>query len=180
MYGLVNQAIEDMVLSQFGEATWAKIKKEAQVAPPIFENMQSYPDAVTYDLVSAANRVLGIPAEQILELFGEYWVLYTAEKGYGDMLTMAGHDLASFLQNLDNLHSIVGSMMPHLQPPSFKCTDITSDSLTLHYYSKRQGLAPMVIGLIRGLGKRFNKTCEAKHIGSETSNNVHEIFEVKW
>lgn len=180
MYGLVNQAIEDMVLSQFGEATWAKIKQKAQVVTPAFENMHSYPDALTYDLVNAAHLVLGISPEQILELFGEYWVLYTAEKGYGDMLTMAGSDLPSFLQNLDSLHSIVGSMMPHLQPPSFQCTDITSHSLTLHYYSKRQGLAPMVIGLIRGLGKRFDMPCSAVHLRSETNNNVHEVFEVKW
>jgi hypothetical protein len=180
MYGLVNQAIEDMIIAQFGEATWLKIKQEAQVAPAFFENMESYPDKITYDLVSVANKVLGISSEQILEAFGEYWVLYTAQKGYGDMLTMAGHDLPTFLQNLDSLHSIVGSMMPHLQPPSFKCTNITSNQLILHYYSKRQGLAPMVIGLIRGLGKRFGTVCEAKHMGREEGNEVHEVFEVTW
>ena len=180
MYGLVNQAIEDMILSRFGEITWAKIKQKAQVAIPVFENMHSYPDAITYDLVSAVSQELNLFPEQVLEDFGEYWVLYTAEKGYGDMLTMSGHDLPSFLQNLDTLHSIVGSMMPHLQPPSFKCTDIGSQQLTLHYYSKRRGLAPMVIGLVRGLGKRFEVHCEVKHIKSEIDNSVHEIFEVKW
>jgi hypothetical protein len=180
MYGLVNQAIEDMILSQFGQATWAEIKQKAQVAIPAFESMHSYPDTITYDLVGVASQVLQMPPEQILESFGEYWVLYTAESGYGDMLSMAGHDFTSFLQNLDTLHSIVGSMMPHLQPPSFKCTDITSNQLVLHYYSQRKGLTPMVVGLVRGLGKRFGTDCKVKHISSETDHNVHEVFEVKW
>jgi two-component system chemotaxis sensor kinase CheA len=34
------------------------------------------PDEVTYKLVGAASEVLGIPPNQVLEAFGEYWIIY--------------------------------------------------------------------------------------------------------
>ncbi len=115
-----------------------------------------------------------------METFGEYWVLYTAEKGYGDMLDMAGTSLAEFLPNLDMLHVRVGNLMPELNPPSFQCTDVTSNSLVLHYTSSRAGLAPMVLGLIRGLGKRFNTPATVTVLESKSQGADHDSFLVKW
>jgi hypothetical protein len=182
MYGLVNQAIEDMITHQFSVAKWEEIKKTACLGDMAgFENMQSYPDNLTYDLIGAVSKTLDIATEQVLEAFGEYWVLYTAEKGYGDMLKMAGDSLPVFMNNLDTLHSIVGSMMPNLRPPSFQCTEITNHSLKLHYHSKRIGLTNMVIGLIKGLGKRFGTVCEVNLIESKKSEQGQEdVFFVQW
>jgi hypothetical protein len=43
MYGLVNKAIEDMVCSQFGEATWKAIKQKAALEMDSFISMEGYP-----------------------------------------------------------------------------------------------------------------------------------------
>lgn len=180
MYGLVNKAVEDLVKSNFGEETWEKIKTKAQVKDASFVSMQSYGDHVTYNLVGAATEVLALSAEQVLEAFGEYWVLFTAKEGYGNMLDAAGNNLVDFLQNLDALHVRVGNVMPELKPPSFECTDITSNSLQLHYFSDREGLTAMVVGLVKGLGKRFNTPCEVQVLGSKSTGEDHDIFEVKW
>ncbi len=48
--------------------------------------MKPYPDDLTYKLVGAACEVLNASAEDVLKAFGEYWILFTAEKGYGEML----------------------------------------------------------------------------------------------
>jgi hypothetical protein len=180
MYGLVNKAVEDLVRTNFGEETWLKIKAESQVTQETFIGMQSYPDGVTYDLVGAACKVLGASAEQILEAFGEYWVLYTAKEGYGDMLNMAGHTLPEFLRNLDALHVRVGNLMPELRPPSFECEDIADNALHLHYFSDRDGLAPMVVGLVKGLGKRFNTPCTVVQIAHKANGADHDVFSVEW
>jgi hypothetical protein len=60
-------------------------------------------------------------------------VSYTANEGYGDLLTLAGDTLPTFLQNLDHLHTRVGLMFPELKPSSFWCTNVGEDSLQLHY-----------------------------------------------
>ena len=163
MYGLVNQAIEDLIRSRDGDAVWTAIRERAKVRAESFLSMSEYPDSVTYDLVRAASEVLAQPPEAILEAFGEYWVLYTSKKGYGEMLEMAGSTLPEFLMNLDQLHTRLGVLMPHLQPPSFVCSEVSDRALTLAYHSKREGLAPMVVGLLRGLGKMFKTEVTVEH-----------------
>jgi len=163
MYGLVNKAVVDLVCSKFGQDTWNKIKAKAEVDIDVFVSMDAYPDDVTYRLVGAASEVLKIPPEQVLEAFGEWWVLYTASEGYGPLLDASGSNLREFLMNLDALHARVALTMPQLKPPRFRLVDVDPSTMRLEYYSPRQGLAPMVVGLLRGLGIRFKTPIEISH-----------------
>ena len=54
------------------------------------------------------------------------------------------------------LHTRVNNIMPELVAPQFSTRNETENSIELEYRSKREGMAPMVVGLLRGLGKRFN------------------------
>ena len=180
MYGLVNKAIEELVCARFGEESWEAIRRKADIDVEAFLSMDAYPDDVTYKLVGAASEVLGLSVEALLEAFGEYWVLYTGREGYGEMLKMAGDSLPSFLQNLDNLHAHVGLIFPDLKPPSFRCTDIREGSLLLHYYSDRSGLAPMVVGLVKGLGKMFETETNVRQVVSRDNGHDHDVFLVKF
>lgn len=180
MYGLVNKAIQDMVCSRFGEQTWEKIKQKAHIEAEAFISMEAYPDDVTHRLVMAASQVLELSPAEIMQAFGEYWVEYTADEGYGEMMAMSGENLPEFLENLDDLHARVGVIFPKLQPPSFECEEIQADSLNLHYHSERQGLAPMIIGLVKGLGKRFNTKVEVEQISSREEGSDHDEFSVKY
>ena len=69
MYGMVNKAVRGFVLQNFDEATWTRIHTTAGVDEN-FVAMQAYDDAVTYDLVAAANAELGIAVPDILNGFG--------------------------------------------------------------------------------------------------------------
>jgi heme-NO-binding protein len=163
MYGLVNKAVVDLVTSKFGQDAWNKIKQKAEVDIDVFVSMDAYPDDITYRLVGAASEVLKIPAEQVLEAFGEWWVLYTANEGYGPLLNASGSNLREFLMNLDALHARVALTMPQLKPPRFRVVDVDPSTMRLEYYSTRQGLAPMVVGLLKGLGIRFKTPIEISH-----------------
>lgn len=180
MYGLVNKAIADMVCSNYGEETWEKIKHKAEVEVETFVSMEGYPDDVTHRLVKAASEVLGLSATEIMHAFGEYWVQYTAQEGYGEMLDMSGDTLPEFLENLDALHARVGVIFPKLQPPSFECTEEEAESLKLHYYSERQGLAPMVKGLVKGLGERFETDVEVTQTQSREDGHECDEFSIKY
>jgi hypothetical protein len=181
MYGLVNKAIEEMVCTHYGESTWEAIKQEAALTDiDYFVSMESYPDDVTHRLVRAACKVLNLSSEEILQAFGEYWVTYTAEEGYGEMLAMAGDNLPEFLRNLDNLHMRVGLNFPELKPPSFQANAVDQNALQLDYHSGRQGLAPMVIGLLKGLGRRFKTEVDVSQTGDRNTGADHDTFLIKY
>ncbi|MBW4474922.1 MAG: heme NO-binding domain-containing protein [Stenomitos rutilans HA7619-LM2] len=180
MYGLVNKAIEGMIRSQFGAETWETIKQAAAVRVEVFVSMEAYPDDMTHRLVKAASQTLGLSAADIMQAFGEYWVQYTAQEGYGELLEMAGDTLPDFLQNLDNLHAHVGVVFPQLQPPSFECTALAADSLNLHYRSNREGLAEMVVGLVKGLGTRFDTPVTVTQTQSRQTGAEHDEFLVRY
>lgn len=180
MYGLVNKAIEDLVVSKFGEDTWERIKKKAGVDVDVFVSNEAYPDSLTYDLVSAASEVLGTSVRDILIAFGEHWVLKTAAKSYGAMMRAGGASLKEFLVNLPNFHTRVQMIYPKLQPPSFECSDISENSLHLHYFTHRPGLTDFVIGLVQGLGKLYSTPATASVIARKAEGADHDVFEVSW
>jgi len=179
MYGLINKAIEGLVRSKFGDAMWDRIRTRAGIADEPFISMEQCPDKMTYDLVGAASVELGISPEAVCEAFGVYWTTYTAEAGYGELMRSAGRTLPEFLRNLDSMHTRVKLSFPNLAPPSFTVTDETSESLTLHYYSHRPGLAPLVVGLLKGLGQRFRVDVVVKQIRIE-EGSPHDAFLVTW
>ena len=180
MYGLVNKAIYDMVCDRFGEETWQKIKQKAEIGVDNFLSMEPYPDDLTHRLVKAASEILGLSPGEIMQAFGEYWVQYTASHGYGDIMDMSSDNMTEFLENLDDLHARVGANFPQLQPPSFECSDQTEDSLNLHYHSTRKGLTPMVLGLLKGLGIRFNTEVEITQIQNRENGADSDVFSIKY
>jgi len=180
MYGLVNRAVEELVCTQFGEATWEAIRSEAGIDIEVFVSMEQYSDDVTYKLVNAASKILGISAEMVLITFGEYWTLYTAREGYGELLKMSGNTLPDFLRNLDNMHARVGLLYPELQPPSFECTEVNDRGMVLHYRSHRQGMAPLVVGLLQGLSKMFAVNLAIDHVQKRSIDCDHDVFQLTY
>jgi hypothetical protein len=180
MYGMVNKAVEEMVCMHHGEAVWEQIKAKAGVDVDVFMSNEGYPDEVTYRLVGAASEVLGLPAEKILQAFGEHWVMYTAQEGYGGLMRAAGNSLPEFLGNLPTFHSRVSMIFPKLQPPRFRCTEVTDRSLRLHYYTHRPGLSSFVTGLLQGLGKMFKTPVMARLVESRELGADHDVFQVEW
>lgn len=179
MYGLVNQAVEELLTERFGQAAWQQIKARAGVTEEVFLRMTPYPDAITFRLVGAASEVLGVPSDQLLEAFGEYWTLYTGRNGYGELFERSGSTFEEFMLNLHALHSHVAAGFPALRPPSFWCTDVGGGQLRLHYQSEREGLAPMVVGLVKGLGGVFKTPVTVTHVvprGPGTHDEFHVTY----
>ncbi|MEO1449671.1 MAG: heme NO-binding domain-containing protein [Bacteroidota bacterium] len=180
MYGIVNDAIKGLVVENYGENTWEKVKSESKVEVDFFLNHESYPDKITYDLAIAASKVLDTPLDQILIAFGEYWVLVTAKQKYGHLVEAGGYTLKDFLHYLPNLHDRVMLQFPNLRPPEFRISDTTDKSLHLHYISERPGLQDFVRGLISGLGKLFETDVEVALILERAAGDPHEVFAVSW
>ncbi len=180
MYGLVNKAIEELIVTSFGEDQWLLIKQKAGVDIDVFISNEGYSDDITYQLVSAASEVLGMPVRDVLIAFGEHWVLNTATHGYGAMMRSGGTSLKAFLINLPNLHTRVQMIYPNLEPPRFECQDVKDTSMSLHYFTHRPGLTDFVVGIVQGLGKLYKTPATTRITALKSAGDDHDIFEVTW
>jgi hypothetical protein len=180
MYGLVNKAIKDLVVSNHGEEKWKEICRLAGHHEEDFISMSPYPDKLTFDLVINASQVLDVDTNTLLEAFGEYWILYTADEGYGELMEITGSNFIEFLANLDMLHYRINNIMPELAPPQFSTRNETEQSVELEYRSHRSGMIPMLHGLIKGLGKRFDMTVQVEQIQEKTEENDCAVFLITW
>ena len=171
MYGLINQAIKDLVVNQFGELKWHKICLECRVSTRDFVSMEFYADSITDDLVQASSRELGITRDVVLKEFGKYWVLYTLKEGYGSLMDMFGTDLKTCLQNFNGLHARMGMTLPQLTPPNFKITELGSDVYDIEYSSKQATFTPMVTGCLEGLAQKFQTKVKIEYSRREDVNH---------
>lgn len=164
MYGLVNVALERMILARGGQATWEHVCARARVDIEGFVGMRPYPDEVTVRLVTAAAEVLGESPEAVMEAFGEGWISFAVDSGYRDYLALAGPTVLDVLANVDALHTRIQLVFREFRMPRFEVTERDATSLRLHYRSQRDGLAPFVAGLVRGLGRHFSTPVQVKQL----------------
>ncbi len=180
MYGIVNKSIEELVIENFGEEKWELIKTRSGIDVDYFISNEPYDDAITYSLAGAISDEMSIPVDQVLFLFGEWWILKTTSEKYGSLMKAGGSNLKMFLANLPQFHNHIMLLYPKLTPPEFKVSDIEENSIHIHYFSKREGLKDFVHGLLSGLGKMFETQVDIILLESRDSGNNHEVFKVSW
>jgi hypothetical protein len=180
MYGIVNKAIQDLVIENFGEEKWHDIRERSGIDEDFFISSEPYDDAITYQLAQAVGEEMDMTLSQVLIAFGEWWVIKTTKERYAGLMESGGSTLREFLVNLPLFHNRVMLVYPKLTPPEFKVSNIKEKSLNLHYFSKREGLQDFVTGLIQGLGKMFATPVDIEILQSREKGDTHEIFNISW
>lgn len=180
MYGIVNKALEELAISNYGIDVWENIKRRAGVDIDFFISNEPYDDEITYNLAQAASDELGISVNEVLIAFGEWWILYTGRKQYGYLMETGGASFQKFMIHLPMFHNRIMMIYPKISPPEFQVTDIKENSLNLHYFSKRIGLKYFVYGLISGLGKFYQTPVKIELIQDRDKGDEHEIYYIEW
>ncbi len=178
MYGLVNQAIQGLVIDNFGEDNWKAIKQKANVTEDSFLSNEIYDDSITFNLAVSASEVLNIPLADVLKTFGKYWIIKVGNEKYGPLMKSGGDNFIDFIVNLPNFHSRVMLIYSDIKPPEFIVEKVTDSQLKLHYYSTRQGLTDFMFGLIQGLGELYQTPIDIKLIADRRNGDEHDIFEI--
>ena len=180
MYGIVNQAIEDLVKFNFGDEKWEKVKERGGVDLDFFISNEPYDDEITFKLAKAVSEEMDITLENVLQALGEWWILKTGKEKYGGLMEAGGSNLKEFFTNLPVFHNRIMLMYPRLTPPEFKISNKEASSIHIHYYSQRRGLEEFVVGLLQGLGKMYNTPVNIEHIESRNRGADHDVFKVSW
>lgn len=179
MYGIINSSIHDMIKQNFGDEKWQDVLRSSGVAEDSFLSMRSYDDSVTYELLGAAADVIGESLETCLEMFGKFWVLETATKHYGILLDSTGDSLIECLKNLNDLHDRITSTFLDYMPPHFSVEELEDNQYRICYSSKRTGLTPFVVGLLKGLAAKFDSQLQfGRQISLPADGGEKTIFEV--
>jgi len=178
MYGLVNQAIQGLVVDNFGEENWKAIKQKAGVTEDAFLSNEIYDDSITFKLAVSASEVLNIPLADVLKTFGKYWIIKVGNEKYGPLMKSGGDNFIDFIVNLPNFHSRVMLIYSDIKPPEFIVEKVTDSQLKLHYYSTRQGLTDFMFGLIQGLGELYQTPIDIKLIADRRNGDEHDIYEI--
>ncbi len=178
MYGMVNDGIRTFIVDAHGPDMWQKICATAQVDRDVFERMSSYDDAVTYGLVGAICEHTGMSGEDVLNVFGKFWVGFAGSSSFGELLRMSGNSFVERIRGLDDMHERILLSMPHLRPPSFEIEEVAPQVYDLFYYSEREGLAPMVSGLLEGLAAETGEKVKVTHTVAKAKVSDPDVFRV--
>ena len=153
------------------------IKKRAGYEDLVFTYMESYDDAITEALVNVASDHLSMERNELLEAFGAYWVLETAQKSYGHFFKMGGNSVREFVANLDQIHSRFSVSFSDIKPPEFKVIEDHKDKMIITYESERDNYLSLTIGLLKGLYTHFNEKGGVKVVNENTEGSltIHTI-----
>ncbi|CAJ0589809.1 unnamed protein product [Cylicocyclus nassatus] len=191
-FGFIHESIRQLMLRKYGEEFWTKVLQRAGFESGK-ENIVNhyYSDSDTYILVDAVSVIAKMSREQVWEMYGGFLIEYTMEIGWDDLIRSMSPNLKGFLDNLDSLHYFIDHVVykANLRGPSFRCEDNSDGTITLHYYTGRPGLYPIVKGVLREAAKRVFKLDIALTITGRTQRSVqmatgerieeHVIFLIK-
>ena len=74
------------------------------------------------------------------------------------------------------LHDRVANIMPALRPPEFHSRIEEDGAILLTYLRHRAGLAPVVVGMMKGLGERFGRAVKVEHLERREDTGAHDLF----
>ncbi|KAH3767808.1 hypothetical protein Pelo_332 [Pelomyxa schiedti] len=148
---------------------------------------EQYDDAETFALVFAAAATLGVRPADVMVLFGRYWLeQQETDTTFRKILATSGSTFLQFLQNVNRVHSLCSEVTP-MKSPMFKILSVTKQDATttmILQYSPgartRQGLTPLVTGLLEGAASRFSAVSNLKVYSREMNGEETIEFMVLW
>ncbi|GMS92382.1 hypothetical protein PENTCL1PPCAC_14557, partial [Pristionchus entomophagus] len=191
-FGFIHESIRQLMLRKYGEELWTKVLDRSGFEAGK-ENIVNhyYKDSDTYMLVESVSVITKMTREQVWEMYGSFLIEYTMEMGWDELVRSMSPHLKGFLDNLDSLHYFIDHVVykANLRGPSFRCEENQDGTITLHYYTGRPGLYPIVKGVIREVARRVFEIDVSLSITGRTQRSVqmsigerieeHVIFQIK-
>ena len=158
MYGVIFHFLRDYVIERHGgKATWQALLEAQGYKYKIYFPVQDYADEEMVTLVETASKALNVPIPIVLEDFGSFvgpkllsfYHMYIKDKEMKtfDIIETAG----------GSIHDVIHQHNPERKPPRLSAQRESDDALMVYYQSQRK-LCPVVRGIIRGLGDKFNES----------------------
>jgi hypothetical protein len=154
--------LEAMVEQAAGPDAWDALLEQTplQTSNGVFVGPKTYPDADLMALVGTASRVLGTPADALVQAFGRF--LFARLAAQYPVFLKPGMTAKTFLASVDRIiHVEVRKLHPDAGLPTIRYEDPAPDRLVIIYQSPRR-LCDLAEGLIQGVAERFGERIEVR------------------
>ena len=181
MYGLLLDSIQKFIREKYGEHYWVAVRRRAKLSNHWFVTHEVYSDSVMTDLIDSAAAVLGEDRDNVMKMFGEFFVKNIGRYGYARLLRVLGRDMRDFLNGLDNLHEYLRFSYTKMRPPVFSCEKETPRGMLLHYLTKREGYLPYVVGQLLTVGRIYSKEITIEILSEQTGpDGLHVVLDLQF
>lgn len=155
MHGLFNRSLQRFLVATYGCDMWDQVVRVADLDAPEFEALLTYPDKVTGDVLCAAARILGKPAEDILEDLGTFLVSNAPSDAVRRLLRFGGADFNTFLLSLPDLPDRARLAIPNLDLPRFRLEERENDLFTLECTTRYPEFCHVTLGALRAMADDY-------------------------
>lgn len=160
MKGVIFNVLEEMVIDQCGMEAWNEILNQLSL-DGVYTAGESYPDNELFNLVQCISEKTGMPAETLVEAFGEF--LFDRLKERYPIFVESEKNLKAFLLSVEDvIHLEVKKLFNNPNLPTFTYTELSDKELLMRYSSPRK-LCLLAEGLIRGAAKHYNSAISISH-----------------
>jgi predicted hydrocarbon binding protein len=154
MHGLIFTELKRYVETKFDHATWEKLLENAGLKHQLYGTANVYPDQDIIKLVTTACTMTGLPANAILEDFGEFIAPGLVEQ-YAFLISPSWK-LLDFLANTEEtIHKVV-RFNKGVTPPKLSATRVADDRLVIRYNSSRK-MCALLKGIVKGAAKIYKE-----------------------
>lgn len=162
MKGVVFDLLNQMVEEQFGFEAWESILDLADL-DGIYVASETYSDDELFKLVVNAEKVSGIPKQQLLKEFGRYMLPNFVSSH--PVFFEGQCSLKDFLLTVDRvIHAEVRKLYPEATLPTFDYLDPVDDPRKLiMFYKSLRKLCALSEGLIDGAASYFSEEYSLEH-----------------
>lgn len=181
MQGAIFTTFSEMIIEKMGMEQWNELLDKTQPeSQGVYTKGDQYEDSELVNMVVALSEKTSIPAEQLIQAFGEYLFSSLYESSPADVSQVK--TLREFLLMIHSvIHVEVKRIHPNAYLPKFEYEDGENGALIMYYTSKRK-LCHASIGLIYGAAKQFKETIkisqpECMHSGAERCKLVIDFQE---
>ncbi|KAK0401830.1 hypothetical protein QR680_015996 [Steinernema hermaphroditum] len=158
MIGWIHLCVQQMILDKYGADLWQKILSDSGIeANKVYHAKKVYEDKEIYRTIRSISINSDIPVEKIWEMFGEHMVDYAFQNGFDKLLVSMADNIQDFIDNLNAMHFFILKLYLNtdVRGPAFQSERLDDGTIRLHYFSNREGIYPMVMGLLRQAARKL-------------------------
>ncbi|WP_226007972.1 heme NO-binding domain-containing protein [Natrinema salinisoli] len=157
MHGIILKGLKDFTIEQYDEATWNRIRDEADVERRLYVPVTEYPDEHVFELVTTASEISGVDPPILLRAFGRFLVPQLVQT-YG-VHVEKDWDGLELIENVEEyIHMALRAKdMADFTPPAVDARRLDENRVVVRYNSDRQ-LCEVAIGILVGIGEFYDES----------------------
>ena len=140
MYGIINRALEELVIANFRQEKWLAVKQRSAVEADFFISNEATMTRSRRLLATAVSEEMNMPlSDAVMTAFGEWWIVETGKEKHGGLMDYIRPFLRRILVNPRRFWQQGYAIYPKLvNRLEFKVTDVEANSLQLHLFFEKE------------------------------------------